>query len=219
MSPALLLSKKHSNSTVGLHTLIHFLFMMLKPSVHSNERHHNKRPVSPLHCAHPARRCQMKTWKTVLAASSLLLLMPLTQAAPPSFEQYPAKRYQGKNAAVKLNADTRSFRTRFRDLSHEKANFAGHYAVGYAGCGTGCVLGMMVDVKNGATQFIGSVSDCPPKEGFEGWRDKDIAFKPNSRLLIITGIINEDDNEHPVCSKQYWLEQNGKLKRIRTEVL
>ena len=112
----------------------------------------------------------MKTWKTVLAASSLLLLMPLTQAAPPSFEQYPAKRYQGKNAAVKLNADTRSFRTRFRDLSHEKANFAGHYAVGYAGCGTGCVLGMMVDVKNGATQFIGSVSDCPPKEGFEGWR-------------------------------------------------
>ena len=100
----------------------------------------------------------MKTWKTVLAASSLLLI-PLAQAAPPSFEQYPAKRYQGKNAAVKLNADTRSFRTRFRDLSHEKANFAGHYAVGYAGCGTGCVLGMMVDVKNGATQFIGSVSD------------------------------------------------------------
>ena len=161
----------------------------------------------------------MNTWKTAVAASSLLLLMPLVHAAPPSFEQYPAKRYQGKNAAVKLNADTRSFRTRFRDLSHEKANFAGHYAVGYAGCGTGCVLGMMVDVKNGATQFIGSVSDCPPKEGFERWRDKEIAFRPNSRLFVITGIINEDDNEHPVCSKQYWLEQNGKLKRIHTEVL
>ena len=163
----------------------------------------------------------MKSWKIIAMASGILLLSSQAQAATPRFEQYPVKVYTGKNAAVKLNADTRSFRTRFRDLSHEKASFAGHYALGVAGCGTGCILGMLVDVKSGASQFIGSISDCPPKEGTNEWRDKDLAYKPNSRLLVITGILNENEGESDksLCRKMYFLETNGKLKRIHTEVL
>lgn len=162
----------------------------------------------------------MKLCPTLLLLTSAMLCLPLAQAAPvPQFAHYPAQVYTGKNAALKLNADTRSFRTRFRALAQEKPNFAGHYAIGYAGCGTGCIIAMMVDVKSGASQFVSALNDCPPKNDGDEWRDKDINFQTNSRLMVLTGVTEEGGDAPSVCRREYWLEQNGKLKRIHSDIL
>ncbi len=100
----------------------------------------------------------------------------------PKFAQYPAKVYQGKNAKVRLNKDTRFFRTRFRELAKNPVNFAGHYAITFFGCGAGCVSGLMFDAKLGKTSYLPSVMGCYIDDKFY---DSEIYYKKNSRLLIV----------------------------------
>ena len=71
-----------------------------------------------------------------------------------SFEKYPAKIYNGKQAPLKLG-DWSSFRTRLKEAHKDgEINFAGNYIVTTWGCGTSCVSGSMIDKRTGKVYDI-----------------------------------------------------------------
>ena len=112
------------------------------------------------------------------------------KADTPQFENYAVRSvYHGKVASPLLKTtQDRQFKTMLRQGAHGKPNFAGHYIVTIWGCGAGCLMGAVMDAKSGAVYWIPfSVS---------GWTDtsddfQPISFRPNSRLIIVTGQRNE----------------------------
>lgn len=125
------------------------------------------------------------------------------------FNQYPAKPYTGKRAAIQFTPETYTFRTVFSALSKQPANFAGHYAIDEVGCGGGCSRGMLYDLKTGKTQFLPYryLSQCYSEK--HGFVDYTIEYQLNSRLLKVIGGEFQDP-----CLIRYYLEENGKLKLI-----
>ena len=123
-----------------------------------------------------------------------------------SFEKYPAKIYNGKQAPLKLG-DWSSFRTRLKEAHKDgEINFAGNYIVTTWGCGTSCVSGSMIDKRTGKVYDIplgeteGSVT--PYESGAECFADgaelddnERLAFYPNSRLFISRNCEGEQVNE------------------------
>lgn len=97
--------------------------------------------------------------------------------------------YKGRNAPVVLDADSRSFRTRLREAAKLKPNFAGRYVVTGWGCGTGCTVGALIDVKTGRVYWFPhqAYSDYEAADDFEPVR-----FRLHSRLIIIYGAAGED---------------------------
>ena len=120
-----------------------------------------------------------------------------------SFEKYPAKIYNGKQAPLKLG-DWNSFRTRLK-AAHKDGdiNFAGNYIVTTWGCGTSCVSGAMIDKRTGKVYDIPLGETGSPYEiGAECFADgaelddnERLAFYPNSRLFISRGCEGEKFNE------------------------
>lgn len=110
----------------------------------------------------------------------------------PSFESYPAQVWHGRTAPfnVKSHPYARMYRTTMREqLKELGVNFAGHYTIAAAGCGTGCSITGIIDNQTGNAYF--------PRE-FDGWSvvigeyewkdDEDVrTFRPDSRLLRVVG--------------------------------
>src|SRR5581483_628014 len=71
--------------------------------------------------------------------------------APPRFTDFPvAAVWQEKTVAVKIRRPSeKMFRTRLRDAARERPNFAGHYRFVIWGCGSECILGAIIDLRNG----------------------------------------------------------------------
>jgi hypothetical protein len=84
-------------------------------------------------------------------------------------------RFSGKPARIDLSShpQARIFRTMLRDVARKGANYAGHYAVGYWGCGTECVRIGIVNLRTGRVY----VSLEHTAIG--------IAHRPTSRMLIV----------------------------------
>ena len=77
------------------------------------------------------------------------------------YEKYPVKTvFTGKKAAVNYNSSptAKSFRTQIKNQYKEgKIDFAGYYVTITWGCGTGCTMGAMVDVRDGK---VYDLPDC-----------------------------------------------------------
>jgi hypothetical protein len=95
---------------------------------------------------------------TMRAISLVIFVLALARPGvaqrykPPRFEDYPTSgRFEGKPAPVDLRShpQARKFRTLLRDSVKSGANFAGHYAVNYWGCGTECIRVGIVDLETG----------------------------------------------------------------------
>ena len=81
----------------------------------------------------------------------------------PRFEDFRVAVWRGPIAPLNLNSHplARKFRTTTREqIKEEGVNFAGHYTLVSAGCGTGCSITGIIDARNGRAYF--------PKE-FTGW--------------------------------------------------
>jgi hypothetical protein len=130
----------------------------------------------------------------------------------PQFKEYAVfERYQGKRAAPRLTPGTSAwaFRTRIREAARQKPNFAGHYVLAAWGCGAECLSYAIIDVKTGAVHFDGMSVCCwfssalPEKPAdFEP-----VDFRLNSRLVIMTGMLNEEGRNGP----HYFKFEQGKL--------
>ncbi|HEY6802932.1 MAG TPA: hypothetical protein VI306_05065 [Pyrinomonadaceae bacterium] len=117
-----------------------------------------------------------------------------------SFEQYAVPVYRGPIAKPNFRSKPGSIRLRtvIRNGLKEGVNFAGHYAIVGAGCGTGCSFAYLVDVKSGR------IFDFPL--GGEKNYSLETDYRPDSSLLKARWIGNtlDDDNwsDHPMCVRQ-----------------
>jgi hypothetical protein len=147
-----------------------------------------------------------------LSLSSSLLAQG---SSPPQFEDYPAGVYKGERVAPRVGiGEARTFRTMLRQGAKDGINFAGHYTVVFWGCGAGCLIVGIIDVKTGTVYF--------PKElnGFGVWYwDKNmeaLQFKPRSRLIIMSGYpATEMDRTVPACGLYYYEWTGQALKVIQ----
>ncbi len=103
-------------------------------------------------------------------------------------------------------------------------NFAGHYTVLAAGCGSACQNIFVVDTRTGRlidTPFIG-IGGMPCPTSFYDTITDFVHFRSDSRLLILTGSPEDpgpDDTFTEVaCGVRYYVLRRGHLRLIR-EVL
>ena len=117
------------------------------------------------------------------------------QSRIPQFKDFPAQGgYAGKNAPVIITSKDRMYRTRLNEAAQQKPNFAGHYILTTWGCGTGCLTGAVIDANTGKVHWLPHTICC--------WNEVErddsftpIVFRVNSRLIVFTGIRNEQDGD------------------------
>jgi hypothetical protein len=130
----------------------------------------------------------------------------------PQFSDYPVTEPEQPRTAdpVALRLASSSTR-RYATLLHQEfgkpANFAGHLRVAQWGCGTDCRNFAVLDLKTGAASTLPHAEEI---SGVMGNDDERIEFRPDSRLLIISGSIN--DGTAP--GKFYYLWTGKRLQRI-----
>jgi hypothetical protein len=140
----------------------------------------------------------------------------------PRFESFPAPRYTGKNAAPDLFSDpaTKAYRTRIKEWSKERPNFAGHFILATWGCGTDCTQLAIIDAITGkifhppgvTTNVATNVHD-KLLEGGDLWHASgSIKFRADSRLLILIGMPEEDTNRRGIS---YYVWNGNHLSLVR----
>jgi hypothetical protein len=169
----------------------------------------------------------MKTLRLSMACLALIcvvdvqLLAQRTEA--PRFEDYSAKVWRGTFAPLNLRSHplARTYRTLMRrQLKAEGVNFAGHYTVASAGCGTGCSISAIIDARNGRAYFPDELSGWTSIVG-----DYDIpegeelrTFRPDSRLLRVIGRPNIGgvaEERHGPSGIYYYEWVNNRLRLVR----
>jgi hypothetical protein len=141
----------------------------------------------------------------------------------PRFEKFPAKRYTGKNATVDLFSDplTKAYRTRIKEWSKERPNFAGHFILATWGCGTDCTQLAIIDVitgkvfhPSGVTSNVAVNVHEKLLEGGNLWHASGaIKFQADSRLLVLIGSPEEDNNRRGI-SFYVWNENHLSLVKF-----
>jgi hypothetical protein len=122
---------------------------------------------------------------------SIVLLGSIGASAQsvPEAAQYPAKVEQATARHVDLasNPKAETFKTDLNDSLQSGVNFAGHFVVAQWGCGSGCVQVAIIDGRNGHVYFPSQLQGVTPGSG-ELENSELLAFKPESTLLILSGI-------------------------------
>ncbi|OUY08198.1 hypothetical protein [Acinetobacter populi] len=150
--------------------------------------------------------------KTYLSLS-LLVFIPCSLYAknPPQFQDYPAKTFVGKNQPLKLNAQSKKYRTLFTQMSQQKPNFAGQYVMETVGCGGGCSFALAFNAKTGQSFILpDTFADCYSVQ--KGFTQNDIFYQKDSHLVIAVGSRYGDQEK---CETVYYLVENDQFKQIK----
>jgi hypothetical protein len=153
--------------------------------------------------------------RTVLGTLSLAILtssalaQPSTSTRAPAFDDYPVREvYRGPAARPVIDtADKRVFRTRIREAAQEQVNFAGHHVLTLWGCGAGCSMGAVVNLRTGAAAVI-LFSICCDR----GEVEDRVEYRLNSKLVIFTGLRNEKGP----YGWHYYLFDKDRFRHIKT---
>lgn len=153
----------------------------------------------------------------------LLLLFSYNAFAQktPTFKQYAVKVEKAKAKKINFASHKRAktFRTNLSNALKEGVNFAGHYVLASWGCGTNCGDHGIIDARTGNVYFpeelegIG-IGFCEiDYENIEP-----VAFKPDSRLLVLSGFKGGDlSSENASCGIYYFEWTGTKLKQLKFE--
>ncbi|HEV8590494.1 MAG TPA: hypothetical protein VGQ55_00205, partial [Pyrinomonadaceae bacterium] len=132
----------------------------------------------------------------------LLTAMTLSMAASaqgklPKFNAYPAtvEKARAKKIDFRRSPGAGSFRTRLSESLREGTDFAGHYKIAGWGCGTGCISGAVIDMRNGRVYFPEEFYALSVGYFSGDYESEPLKYKVNSRLLIISGIPGRADNK------------------------
>lgn len=136
--------------------------------------------------------CQERTKKDTEAESSIPLNSEITHKAAIDF---------------KSNEIAERYRTVISEKYNElEVNFASYYIIVTWGCGSGCVSGAMVDVRDG---FVYAM----PEDKEWGGNGTYIESKRESKLLLTVAVAQSSSGEIEE-SRKYW-EWNENLKKFR----
>ncbi|WP_436905513.1 hypothetical protein [Acinetobacter johnsonii] len=135
-------------------------------------------------------------------------------AKTPTFQDYPAQTYIGKNQPLKLTAQSRKYRTLFKQMSQQSPNLAGQYVMETVGCGGGCSFALIYNAKTGQGFLLpDKYTDCHSEQ--KGFTANDIIFQKNSQLVIAIGSRYSD---HTYCETVYYLVEQNRFKQISKTV-
>jgi hypothetical protein len=163
--------------------------------------------------------------KTGVALALLFLLTNATaqEANAPRFESYPAAVWRGRVAPLDLRSHplARLYRTSLRQqIKEEGINFAGHYTLAAAGCGTGCSITAIIDARTGRAYFPNELSGWTGIVGdYEFQEGEDIrTFRAGSKLLRVVGRPNIGavrEERHGPSGIYYYEWVNNRLRLVR----
>ncbi len=120
----------------------------------------------------------MPSYRSWLAASLALATLAGAAARAERYEAYAVKVYDGPLARPDFSGSGRKhrlFRTVIREGASGGVNFAGHYALVGIGCGAGCRLVVLVDVRSGRISSF-------PLSG-EKYFELQLKYRRDSRLV------------------------------------
>ena len=123
----------------------------------------------------------------------------LEKKAPLDFGSYP---------------ESRSFKTRITDAYSDGTviDFGGHYIISAFGCGAGCIMGFMVDVRDG------KIYDLPLGEQNSCFWSLDRALgKPDSRLFISAICKEEENNPISIYIAYVWNEEKKLFENVNKQ--
>jgi hypothetical protein len=155
--------------------------------------------------------------KRALIGACLIVIACAAQSAfaqqrEPRFEDYKVtEQYAGKCAPLVLTRRDREFRTRLREASQEKPDFAGHYIVAEWGCGAGCVMGAIIDAKTGRVYWLPFTVCCWSADVPDTFEP--IEYRIDSSLIVINGARNEKEGDN---GKHFYKFENGKFVLIQS---
>ena len=146
-----------------------------------------------------------------LYISLLILIFSFsTYAKTPTFHDYSAQTYTGKNHPLKLTSESRKYRTLFKQMSQQQPSFAGHYVMETVGCGGGCSFALAYNLKTGQSFILPhTFADCYSEQ--KGFTQNDIFFQKDSRLVMAIGSRYGDQEK---CETVYYLVENNHFKEI-----
>jgi hypothetical protein len=138
----------------------------------------------------------------------------------PIFEQFPAQEATGNwvPADKSTNPKAAKYKTELSRATVGAPNFAGFYSVVAWGCGSSCTTFAIVNRKTGRVIFPDPISnisgvhlnadDFLSNANPGNWG---LRFQLNSRLLVLVGAINENENREGAF---YYVIENDHLKPV-----
>ena len=146
------------------------------------------------------------------------------EAGAPRFEDFGVAVWRGRVAPLDLRSHSlaRMYRTVLRQqLREEGVNFAGHYTLAGAGCGTGCSIRAIIDARTGRAYFPGELYGWTSIIGDDSALGEDyelVTQRPDSRLLRIIGrpaIGRANEERHGPGGIYYYEWTNNRLRLVR----
>ena len=131
-----------------------------------------------------------------------------------NFDKYPADPQKRRSNALinwDSNVGAKSFKTRIdRAYKENDVSFAGYYIVSTFGCGASCVMGFMVDVRDG------KIYDLPLGEENSCLFAVDGVLCKSISRLFVSGVCKESVDAKKVFYKAYlWDEENKKFNPVK----
>ncbi len=158
---------------------------------------------------------RLSAWASLCALLSVTSSRDATaQRRAPRFEDYPVKKvYRNRNARLRLTDDDRAFRTRLREAAKRRPNFAGRYVLTAWGCGAGCQAGAAVDLRTGRVHWLPHQATLDYDAGLDF---EPIRFRPDSRLIIIFGAPDSDDDSEMDRNfgTHYYVFERGRFRQV-----
>lgn len=137
---------------------------------------------------------------------------PVSYGDSVDFKKYLVKLLPGPKADIdwNSNANAKTFKTRISDSYTGRVNFAGHYIGTVFGCGAGCVLGFMVDTRDG------KIYNLPLGEENMCVNMQDAALFRDFSRLFVSAVCKENPEDQKVFYKAYlWDEENKRFERLK----
>lgn len=127
-----------------------------------------------------------------------------------NFNKFPVKVSSGSKATIdwKSNPNAFRFKTRIVTAYRKDIDFAGHYVGCVFGCGAGCVLGFMVDTRDG------KIYDLPLGEENSCFDMQDAALYRNYSTLFISAVCNRSENSQTYYKGYEWIERHKRFVKV-----
>lgn len=128
------------------------------------------------------------------------------------FEKYHVEVQKQTHAPIDWSSypEAKDFKTRITEAyKTNEVDFAGHYVMSIFGCGASCIMGFMVDVRDG------KIYDLPLGEENSCLFAEDRALGNASSRLFIAGVCKENAEAKKVYYKAYlWNEDKKEFENV-----
>jgi len=161
--------------------------------------------------------------RRLLAIGSLVLLIgsiiDIRGQRLPKFSSFSVsvEKVHARSIDFRRSPGADTFRTRLKAALAEGTDFAGHYKIAGWGCGTGCISGAVIDIRNGRVYFPEELYALSVGYFTCEYELEPLKYRKNSRLLVISGIPGSAEDKEPQkpWGDYYYEWKNNRFRQVR----